>query len=286
MDSQTSLLKRLPVLFIGMGIGLIAIFALISFTSPQNRKTSTKGFDPGISLNRIYETYFQAWIQVQEKADAIRHSQEIGVKLKQENSRLRLGMQALQYDCHVKQNVAATKNYELKLDRETGSKVGRTLASLNYKVPGGLSPQQLHTLGISYLKAKEDEKAAAIFTSLTGLEDNDTYKTAKNYVITGVSWYRIENYTLAEYYFDQALKVPAGMDSVQYQAQARLWKAVLSKRDHKELKVQHWLKELVDHHPHSPEASWVNNSEEQTEEAKNETGGKREPAAEHASEKE
>jgi outer membrane protein assembly factor BamD (BamD/ComL family) len=113
-------------------------------------------------------------------------------------------------------------------------------------------------LGVSYLKAHEDEKAAVIFTSLTSLEDTDTYRNSKDLVLTGVLWYRLENYHLADNYFDEALKSPETRESLPYQAQARLWKAVVSKRFKKEIKTQYWLKELIDHHPNSPEVEWVN----------------------------
>jgi len=63
---------------------------------------------------------------------------------------------------------------------------------------------------------------------------------------------------LAEHYFDAVLKTPERNDSVEFQAQARLWKAILAKKFNKATKAQFWLQELIDHHPHSREAAWVN----------------------------
>lgn len=151
-----------------------------------------------------------------------------------------------------------TQKKEITLSRETGSRVGRTLASLGYRMPRELIPSQLYTLGVSYLKAREDEKAAVIFTWLTGMEGNTTYQTAKNLLTTGVLWYRLENYRLADEYFDQVLKKPEKSEVLQFQAEARLWKALVAKQNHKDLKAQFWLKDLLSHHPHSREASWIN----------------------------
>ncbi|MEK6580303.1 MAG: hypothetical protein AABZ55_13845, partial [Bdellovibrionota bacterium] len=50
-------------------------------------------------------------------------------------------------------------------------------------------------------------------------------------------------------------------ENVQYQAQARLWKALTASRVAKHKDAQEWLKDLVDHHPHSMEAGWVNSKE-------------------------
>jgi hypothetical protein len=144
------------------------------------------------------------------------------------------------------------------------------LASIPYKPPRELLPFQLYTLGISYLKAGEDEKAAVILTTLTSHADYHSYQTAENLLLTGVAWFRIENFTLAESYFDEVLKVPEGLDTIQYQAQARLWKAVLAKRSSKEMKAPYWLRELIDHHPHSDEASWINSTEGENENSKEE----------------
>ncbi len=198
---------------------------------------------------------------IQGKADSIYSAEREGERLELENAHLRLVLDAIRFDCHAKDTASATKDLELKLSKETGAKVGRTLASITYRPPGHLLPDQLYTLGVSYFKAREDEKSAVIFTFLTGLEDNSAYKTARNYLMTGVSWYRLDNYELADTYFDQVLRQPETNDSLMFQAQARLWKGLVYDRLGKHATSQYWLRELLDHHPHSTEAEWVNSQE-------------------------
>jgi hypothetical protein len=142
-----------------------------------------------------------------------------------------------------------TEEFELKLSAETGTKVGRALDSINNKVPQNLFPSQLYTLALAYFAAHEDEKATVLLTHLTGQEANATYKNAKDLLITAVAWYRIENLSLADYYFDQVLKLPENENTIQYQARARLWKAIVAEKLEKKHKTQYWLKELIDHNP-------------------------------------
>jgi hypothetical protein len=65
--------------------------------------------------------------------------------------------------------------------------------------------------------------------------------------------------SLADHYFDLALKAPAEQtENLKYQAQARLWKGILAQRGGKPTETQYWLHDLLDHHPQSTEAAWVN----------------------------
>ena len=59
-------------------------------------------------------------------------------------------------------------------------------------------------------------------------------------------------------HFDRALKAPEKTENLQTLAHARLWKALTSSRTNKHTQSQFWLTELIDHHPLSLEASWVN----------------------------
>ncbi|MGZ3689115.1 MAG: hypothetical protein ACXWP5_12540 [Bdellovibrionota bacterium] len=216
-------------------------------------------------IAEVSETYGAVYNQtlatLQEKVEALRKSEEENGRLRLQNAALGVQLEASQFECHTRNSAKATKDYELKLSKETGTRAGRVLASMSYHAPSRLLPSQLYVLAVSFMKAREDEKAAVILTQLTGMEDADTYKTSKNYMLTGISWYRLENFKLASEYFDLSLKLPETAESVAYQAQSRLWKALIAKKMKREGDVQHWLRELIDHHPHSMEAAWVNSKE-------------------------
>jgi tetratricopeptide (TPR) repeat protein len=96
------------------------------------------------------------------------------------------------------------------------------------------------------------------------LQDVDSYRNPKDYLLTGVAWYRIDNLEEADRYFAKALDVApkaVGAAMLPYKAQARLWRAIVAERSGKRAKAQYWMRELVDHHPHSKEAQWVNSKE-------------------------
>ena len=206
----------------------------------------------------LFDRYVAAWNSTEDKVDEVRRALEENDRLRYENSNLRLKLETAQFDCHEKEAVTETKKISAKSADETGSRVARTLANIAYKPPSTLLPNQLYTLGVTYFKSHEDEKAAVIFSFLTNLDDNTAFYTARNFVLTGVAWYRVDNFEMADLYFDRALKEPEAEGNLQFQAQARLWKGLVSQRLGKDKDTQHWLRELVDHHPHSLEAQWVN----------------------------
>jgi hypothetical protein len=266
MNPQSSFFRRAPALLLigGLCLLLVSMFGESLFPlSSRHGRFIANTLSSRASWSRLVETYGQAWLSIQAKVDDLRKAEEERSKLRLENANLKLNLEALQFDCHAKKGKNSTQTHGLKLKNETGTPAGKIRASLNYTIPQELLPSQLYVLGVTYFKSREDEKAAAIFTHLTGLDEGDTYRKPKDLLMTGVAWYRLENFKLADQYFDDVLKSPETKESIQYQAQARLWKALVAKRFNKELKSQFWLKELVDHHPHSPEAKWVNSSGEE-----------------------
>ncbi|MCM2279504.1 MAG: hypothetical protein NDJ89_15620 [Oligoflexia bacterium] len=202
--------------------------------------------------------YKDAWGGVQATVDRLRRADSENERLRLENAHLRLKLEARQFECHAGDAERATRGLELQLDRETGSRMGRTLASIGYKPPLHLLPPQLFALAASYFKAREDEKAAVLLTFLTGLEDDDTYKTARDYLMTGIAWYRLDNFSAAESYFDRAKEKADAQEGKQLQSQSRLWKALVAERLGKHDGAQRWLRDVLDRDPHSTEAAWVN----------------------------
>ncbi|HAR41226.1 MAG TPA: hypothetical protein DCS07_01115 [Bdellovibrionales bacterium] len=214
-----------------------------------------------LSVSDLVDTYGQAFVSVQDKMNALRRAEEQNRRLSLENAHLKVKLETSRYSCRSEKAAEQTEKLQMKLSKETGSRVGRNLASINYSPPSNLLPSQLYTLGISYFKTREDEKAAVIFTFLTGLEDVSTYKTAPHWLTTGIAWYRLDNYELADQYFEYVLKTPETPEILKFQAQARLWKALTASRQGKQMKAQYWVRDLIDHHPHSKEAKWVNSKE-------------------------
>jgi hypothetical protein len=192
----------------------------------------------------------------QEKVNHLRELDEKYARLAVQNASLKEEFEALKFAKESKSAADETRAFAKRLSQDTGVRTGRSIASFNYKIPTDLSAAQLYTLGMSYFLAHDDEKAAVILSSLISLDGN--YRTAKNYMISGVIWYRLENMAQSDQNLDLAIKLDTTPENERYQVQAHLWKALVAKRLQSDDRVQFWLKQLLDHHPHSTETGWVN----------------------------
>ena len=208
--------------------------------------------------SQLWITYRDAFDSVQNKARELVQLEVENHRLALENANLRKQAESLQFSCEAKRSEQSTQHSALRLKAETGAEMGRTLASVHYTPPSNLLPKQLFTLAVSYFKTREDEKAAVIFTYLTGMEDPNPFKAARYQLLAGIAWYRMDHFKEAEAYFDRVIKAKVVKTELPYQAQARLWKALVSQRRHETAQVQLRLRDLLDHHPRAPEAAWVN----------------------------
>ena len=100
-----------------------------------------------------------------------------------------------------------------------------------------------------------------IFTILADMDEPNLYRTPRTNLLAGASWYRLDNFEMANKYLDKVLEFPEVSENLPFLAQARLWKALSALRVSKVADAQQWLRDLVDHHPHSTEAGWVNSKE-------------------------
>lgn len=197
---------------------------------------------------------------IQQKVDELRRADEDNARLRLENAHLRLKLEATQFECDARLSQAQTTKLGSALHDETGSMIGRTLASIQYQIPEHLTPEQLVALGTSYFKARDDEKAAAVLTFLSRLESAPSVVTPSLKLMTAVAWYRLEHFELSRAYLRELLEAKEARDILPYQAQARLWMGLVNSRTGRHDDSQRWLKELVDYHPQSTEAGWVNAS--------------------------
>jgi tetratricopeptide (TPR) repeat protein len=264
MDRKKSKQNSKTAAWVMSVIALTAlVFGVYGYNHAKARRAASEGTAAQQQASRsVIQVYKDAWVSANAKAVEIQRAMEENEKLRNENANLRVKIEAIQFEDQKKESAKLTAEAGKKIEKEAGSPVARTLASVTYQPPGNLLPTQLYTLGMTYFKAHEDEKAGVIFSFLTGLEDNAAYRTARNYVLTGVAWYRLNNYEMADHYFDLALQQPDDSENVRYQAQARLWRGLIAQRAGKKTEAQYWLKDLLDHHPHSQEAAWVNQSQE------------------------
>jgi hypothetical protein len=108
---------------------------------------------------------------IQLKVDRLKSAEAENEKLNLENARLKMQIENSNYQHQVNQSQRLTEKFQSKLKDETGSKVGRTSASINYKIPEDLLPFQQCSLAIGYFTNREFEKAALIFSRLNKAQD-------------------------------------------------------------------------------------------------------------------
>lgn len=247
-----------------LGVSLIAALGLAAPLAPEILRqvrflASSTGSGGATQITQIYhDAYEQTLGTVTEKFKAVQQAEIRNTWLELENANLKVELEKAKFSCRYGSAQKTTEKGRREIQAKSGSLVGRTLASIDFTPPAQLSPEQLYIMALAYLKGREDEKAAYVLTQLVEMQDTDTFKTAQNYLLTGVTWYRLKNYKLADQYLALALKLPEGKASIAYQARARLWKAVVAKAMGQESKSQFWMTELVDHNPHSMEAEWIN----------------------------
>ncbi len=255
----------------GVAVGVFLISALglsltvktLSYRTPKlfakgEAKLGDQAEAKHLKSGGLFQIYKDSIVSVQEKVESLKRAEVENEKLRFEVSNLRLKIESTQFDCRSKDASSATDKLAVKLQADTGTRLGRTLASISYKPPSHLLAPQLYVLAIQYQKAREDEKAAVILSFLTELDENDTYKTPRNFVLAAVAWYRLDNLELADSFLDRALKAEASQENQSVLAQATLWKALVSERLGKHGKSQAQLRELVDQHPFSTESEWIN----------------------------
>lgn len=211
------------------------------------------------SFRKLVDTYSSAIESVNDKVQMIQRVEEDNRKLKLENAYLRVMVESQKYLSRSDEAKKKTETVGKKLATASGSKAARSIASIRYQFPENLLPEQLHTLGVSYFKVKDDEKAAVILNFLTELDDDKSFKTAPNYLMAGIAFYRLENYKTARDYFEKIGNLTEGdEDTLKAKLQASYWKALVADRMKDSRTAQKLILENLEKNPHTKEARWVN----------------------------
>lgn len=198
------------------------------------------------------------WHGVFGKLEELQHADQRAASLELEVSQLKVKLTEREFECRTESATKRAQALTVRLNKETGDKTGRTVATVDFTIPSNWSPEQIHVLALSYFAGGEFEKAAVLMKHLMELPDVDSIKTPRNYLVTAISMYHIDNFNSADQFFDEVLRIKESQDQLKYAAQARLWKALVASRLNKKLKEQYWLRELLDYHPQSKEARWIN----------------------------
>jgi len=211
------------------------------------------------TFTKLVDTYANAISSVNDKVQTIKHADEENRKLKLENAYLRVMVESQNYNCRTEDAKKKTETVGKKMATTAGSKAARSLASIRYQFPENLLPEQLHALGVSYFKVKDDEKAAVIMNFLTEMDDDKSFKTASNYLMAGIAFYRLDNFKNAKAYFEKIGNLTeTDAETMKAKRQASYWKALVADRMKDSRTAQRLIPESPEKNPNTNEARRVN----------------------------
>ena len=114
--------------------------------------------------------------------------------------------------------------------RLTGSPVGRSPASVDYKVPEGLDHEQRYALAFDHMRERRYGAAAVSFESFLHEPEGAAYQTANAFYTAGVAWFQLDNFNKARAYFDIALQKAEGDEKAKIRHKVELWMRVIEKK--------------------------------------------------------
>ena len=105
----------------------------------------------------------------------------------------------------------------------TGAKDGRRLASIDYQVPNGLSPDELYAQAFDHMREERLGEAALTFEKIFNSPEAAALQNATAFYSAGVIWYKLKNYKKAKQYFDLTLARAEGEEKGKYKGRVDLW---------------------------------------------------------------
>ena len=149
-----------------------------------------------------------------------------------------------------------TQEVSEKLKSQTGSALARALSEIHYTPPVQLLPYQLYSIGLAYFRKQEFEQAAVIFDQLIHLKDDASYRRADVYLISGICWFKLKHFQLANDALLHAKEMSS--EKPEIMKKALLWDALIAEALGEKLKTQAILTSLIARFPHSDEAMSIN----------------------------
>lgn len=111
----------------------------------------------------------------------------------------------------------------------TGSRTGRTIASIHYEVPKGLDNDAKLELAFQHMRQKRFAEAAATFDTFLWEPEGAALQTARNFYEAGVAWFEVKNLKKARTCFEAATAHAEGDEKKEIQRRVELWMRVLDK---------------------------------------------------------
>jgi hypothetical protein len=151
-----------------------------------------------------------------------------------------------------------TEHVEQKLRDDAGSELATAMKTISYDLPKNLSYAQLQALGIAYFEKMDYEKSAMILHHLLNLKDESRFRTAENFLLSGISWFHLNHFHLAKKEIKQALEMATEASFTH--RNAVIWTALVEKKTGQDRLSQSTVLKFLELYPHSDEAGLLNAS--------------------------
>jgi tetratricopeptide (TPR) repeat protein len=204
----------------------------------------------------VYGTYKKHLFSFVDQIDEFANLEEENQELNQKLALLERD-QVLQEAKGAERDLASlNETLEENLKNDAGSELATALNTIKYEIPTHLSSPQLYSLAIGHFKKEDFEKSAIIFHHLLTLKEDAQYRKPENFMISGISWYHLNNFHLAMKDIKEAKALTVISDPSH--RSAMIWEAVTLKALGKKELSQKTLLKYLETYPHTDEASVIN----------------------------
>ncbi|MEW6057319.1 MAG: tetratricopeptide repeat protein [Bdellovibrionota bacterium] len=237
----------------------LAILVVILMSAPGVLASGSGHSSHSAPKTGILQALQQIYHGFLHKLDHLKELDHQNQALKQRAAELETQNALLVYEVLSCKDEARAKNLKTHSLREGGVEDSRTLASLGAPDPEILSqpPKAVYEKALKVFEAQEYEQAAKLFVSLVENAENDAYKDAHVYFLTGVSLFKVRNYHRARHYFEQTLKQAKAQD-IAYAPRALSWIAICHAKTGDRKSEKRIIHEILQKYPKSKEARRLN----------------------------
>lgn len=170
------------------------------------------------------------WKSVNEKAEKLAQLEARYQALEHEHTALTKQFFALEHEyADLKAKSESKEKVEVSL-AETGSALGRTLASISYQVPKGLKPDEMRALAYEHFRERRFAEAGVTFEAFLTAPETASLHDADAMYTAGVAWFQLGNFTKATEHLEDAKAQASGAQKEKIRKKVDLWLRVIDRK--------------------------------------------------------
>lgn len=170
------------------------------------------------------------WSELNEKAKHLSRLDHEYDALKKEHEKLKEEYFSLENEYAALEAKVRSKELAETSLKAAGTKSGRTIASISYQVPKGLSAEETLNLAFEHIREERFAQAAVTFDYLLSSPEGAAYQKANVFYAAGLAWYQVNNYYKAQEQFEQAKEHAEGEERERIRRKVDLWMRVIDRR--------------------------------------------------------